>query len=545
MDNIKHNKGVYYFFAVLSVFVFILPYYFCRYGIDFTDTPYHLLNAREYARFPSVVLSYWIINGWQACVGLNILYSRFFAVFLWQLAFILASTSVKCSFARRVIFFDAFNTLLASAGSLILGYDTVSILFIAATFACIAQVVKSQSKAWIWVASAGVFSAFATVARLPNLLLVGLCLAVFPLLTYKNTGFSWALLIKRSALYLVVFVLTLDVVLISFYGGIEGVLSKFTQNLSGESSSYGLVPLLKKYIIHFLYCLKWVGLVYLSVSGLETIQKITKRRRWTILFCVICFLVGFVYLYLAMSMYYPDLVFLLSAVMVCQVLGMFNVKRGQRRVLSTDIVFGCTVLVFSLIPAAGSNTGLLKIASVLFLPVTTAAFWFYFSSPMKHITISAIMLAAVCIPVQRIKTQYEEAPIQKTNSAVDHPYLYGVLTTPERKCYLEIILNEVKERNRQCIFVGKMRHIFEYLTGSSGEYSQNFWGTLNDDNYVMDLKKYLQTNKIDSIFIVSDYPETPPRFDQNSIETMLVDLGYVAESRNMPFKRYDLSEVIK
>ena len=254
-----------------------LPYGLCHLGLDMTDSPYHLNNAGHFERFAPTVLSYWVIGKWREVAGPSLLASRYFAVFLLQFAGLIVLAAVEAPFRRKAAAFAAMSLFISTRYYIALGYDEVSTLFLAATLASLIRAMTTHGAATrLWVAMAGLASAGAMLARLPNGLVAGVCvLALFMVAYHDMRRLTWTLA-TLPALYTSVLLLAGSACLAVIYGGLGQACAKFVQNLSGLSSSYGLIDLLVNYAVHTIILFWWLGLALLAETGFKLAERLVR-----------------------------------------------------------------------------------------------------------------------------------------------------------------------------------------------------------------------------------------------------------------------------
>ena len=526
---------------VLAAIAFAaLPYGLCHLGLDMTDSPYHLNNASHFKRFAPTVLSYWVIGKWREVVGPSLMATRYFAVLLLQLAGLIVLAAVQAPLRRKAAAFAAISLFISTRYYIALGYDEVSTLFLAATLASLIRAISTHGAASrLWVAMAGLASAGAILARLPNCLVAGVCvLALFMLACRDKWRLSWAMAIL-PALYITAMLLAWSACLAAIYGGIGQACATFVQNLSGLNSSYGLINLLVNYAVHTIILFWWLGLALLAETGFKWTERLRHRTHLTLLALtgVVILFIGS--LLLRISPYFPDMALLLFVVMGFHSRDVLRAQWLVRKGVSVDGVLIATVLLFSLIPVAGSNTGLLKLGSGLYLPVVSAVYWPRIARATRLLAISAGLTAVLCIPAQRLMAQYEDAPAHLTRSTVDHPRLKGIFTTPQRKTFIEAVLQDVETQTETPLFVGKLRHGFEFLVDADFGCSRNFWSDLDDPSYVRQVQDALQDRRPESVYIVPQYENDVLPPTNNGVEALLNDQGYQLGISDKSFRRYN------
>ena len=525
--------------ALLALLSSVVPYGLCRFGLDMTDSPYHLINAQDFGRFAPTVLSYWLIGTWTSLTDPSMLETRYFSVFLLQIAGLAAIVPLRAPIHRKAAVFACFNVFISTRYCTALGYDEVSTLFLTLTCAAMLRAIASPRHGPFWAGAAGVAAAGATLARLPNCLAVGVCVFVLLILYRKRHGALGLKSLAIPGIHVAVYLLSTFSILAAIYGGLGRAQHAFTDGLSGLNSSYGLYNMIENYAVHAILLVKWLALALLALTVSRIITRFRPRALVQPLFVLVCSLTLFASLLLAISPYYPDLGFLLFGVMLSQMHDVIlpEWKTGHR--ITEALVFATTIVLFCVVPAAGSNTGLLKFAAFLYLPVTTAVYWPKLSREVRLVTISAVGAAILCIPAQRLMAQYEEAPIQRTTVQINHPRLKGIFTTPSRKRLVEDIVADAQGRDNPILFAGKLRHVFEYLDDGRRDYSLSFWSDLDDPAYVQELRAEIRNRSAASVYVVPSYETMPMASTNNLLESMLGSNGYVLGRSAPLFRRYD------
>ena len=517
-----------------------VPYGLCHLGLDMTDSPYHLNNARHFERFAPTVLSYWVIGKWRELVDPSLLASRYFAVILLQLSGLIVLAAIQAPLRRKAAAFAAISLFISTRYYIALGYDEVSTLFLAATLASLIRALTTHAAASrLWAVMAGLASAGAILARLPNVLVAGVCVLALFMIAYRDKRrLTWAIA-TLPALYSAAMLLAGAACLAAIFGGIGQACATFVQNLSGLNSSYGLINLLVNYAVHTIILFWWLGLALLAETGFKWTERLRHRTHLTLLALtgVVILFIGS--LLLRISPYFPDMALLLFVVMGFHSRDVLRAQWLVRKGVSVDGVLIATVLLFSLIPVAGSNTGLLKLGSGLYLPVVAALYWPRIARSTRLLAIATVFTAALCIPAQRLMAQYEDAPAHLTRSTFDHPRLKGIFTTPQRKAWIEAVLQDVATQTETPLFVGKLRHGFEYLVGADSGYSLNFWSNLDDPYYVRQVQEALQDRRPESVYIVPQYENDVLPPTNNGVEALLNDQGYQLGISDKSFRRYN------
>ena len=115
----------------------------------------------------------------------------------------------------------------------------------------------------------------------------------------------------------------------------------------------------------------------------------------------------------------------------------------------------------------------------------------------------------------------------------------GIFTTPQRKTFIEAVLQDVETQKETPLFVGKLRHGFEYLVDADSGYSLNFWSNLDDPVYVREVGDALRDGKPHPIYIVPGYERMPLPATRSAMETMLLNNGWALAVTTPNYRRYN------
>lgn len=518
--------------VALSVLA-IAPYVLCCFGLDFTDSPYHLVKAADYLKQPQAVLSYHLIHLWQTYVTQSLLVTRMFSVFLWQLTAVFLLWCVRKSLNQSSLLFAslAFSVLLICRPLYSLSYDTLSTLMITWTFCSFFMYQGGCSRGWLLIGA--VLSSLSIFMRLPNIpIVLGGCFWLLGLCMVRSGDK------KRAWVDLVIYVavssITTFIVFKSYYSDLHHAVQAYLPN----STSRGLHILLIRYVQGLIKCLGWIGVFCLCTLGFNEWKSSRKSFWWSLLFMVAMGLTITYAVFLEMQMYYPDLAHLLVALFLC-LLGAVTygyIKSGE--LLSKNMLLALGVLFFAILPIAGSDTGIIKVEVSFFILVVIAVYWDKMSTELKWTAATLLLAALCCAGVQRLKMQYEDRSIIRLSATIDHPCLRGIYTSPGRKEFVESVLKQASSNKDSVIFVGKVRFLFDYLLNQPGDYSALFWSNLNNKEYVADVKSYITQNQVHTIFVVPEYPESTIPSPENALEEMLLQKNYVCSKMDGPYRIY-------
>jgi hypothetical protein len=515
-------------------FLLIAPYVLCCFGLDFTDSPYHLVKATDYLKQPQAVLSYHLIHLWQTYVTQSLLITRLFSVLLWHLTAVCLLWCVRKSLNQSSLLFAslAFSILLLCRPLYSLSYDTLSTLMIAWTFCCF-FLYQAGGFSRGWLLASATLSALSVFMRLPNSpIVLGVCCWLLGLCTVRSGDRkrAWVDLL----LYVAIFSVVTLVVFKSYYVDLHQAAQAYMPN----STSRGIHILLIRYVQGLIKCLGWIGVFCLCALGFNEWKSSRSSFLWSVLFMAVMSMMITYSVFLEMQMYYADLYHLLVSLFLCLLGAVAYRYITSGALLTKNMLLVLGVLFFAVLPIAGSDTGIIKVEVSFFILVAVAVYWDQINTELKWATATLLLAALCCAGVQRLKMQYEDRSIIRLTATIDHPCLRGIYTSPGRKAFVESVLKEASVNKGSYIFVGKVRFLFDYLLGQSGDYSSLFWSNLNSKEYVSDVERHIIQKQIHTIFVVPEYPECSVPSPENALEAMLLRKNYVCSQTDGAYRVY-------
>ena len=136
---------------------------------------------------------------------------------------------------------------------------------------------------------------------------------------------------------------------------------------------------------------------------------------------------------------------------------------------------------------------------------------------------------------------FDEGLAQCTE-CLDLPNLKGIYTTPANEEILKTVLEKEKDSSAQdVLFVGFGRQLFEYMLNCRADYApHDFFGTIEDENYISATKKYLEKNStIKRVYIVNRL-----YMYYSNMDTMLVELGYSLTDEQSCYRIYEKTNLL-
>lgn len=528
----KHRRSVWVALAGLS---FALPYCDIACGLDFTDSPYHIVESRRFLDHPMTVLSYYLISKWQTLTGGVLLLNRVAVMLALQavgsLLLYLGSRKIPTNLSLSLV---AFNLLLSLYDSIcMLSYDSLSSFFLINSF-CAFYLCSEKQFRLIYLVLAAVGSSLAVASRFPNVVLIPMVISWFTGLVLSG-ALSKSAAFQKLGLFITLFLAVSFLIYSFFYESLSDAASRLH-----VGPTHTIFKLLRSYCRDISQSISWVGVFIAGAWGWTFIrQTVSFSRRTQILLCS-AFCAVVVALLISANTYYNfSLSSLLVAAFAIQLvsIGFTSWRSGAR--CGRESCFLAFAAMFFLVSTAGSDTGLLKAAVIFLVPFLAAVHWQRYAGPIRWLLASVSVSLFIYLPFQRLNAHYEDSGSLETQAQVSHPALWGIRTTNARKAYLEDVLLNVASSSDSFIFFGRTRYIFDYLLGQSAPVLHSYSGTLDDESYIAKSKIYLEVHSIKRIFIVPDYPETKT-FGQTSLERMLITIGYELDAEEENFRVYRL-----
>lgn len=321
-----------------------------------------------------------------------------------------------------------------------------------------------------------IFVALAILSRAPNVVLIPIALAV--ILFGDDNRYR----IKRKAvLFLVSISLSMLLIVISIYGDINSYIYAWQE--WGFTGGHELNNYINDSLL--LVCVMGlVALVYLSFVAIKryaTRSNSMKLNLIVVLFWLLFFMLLF-YKYEQINILTNRLY---TAIYLWIIIYVWDKCRGKMNLQIKNKVL-LIILLCSIIPSAGSDTGWFKIANV-----TSVVFLLpMFVATVSKISKTTVMLLLVSIlmysPCSKARELYFDEGLVQATARLNLSYLTGIYTAPANK---EILMgvNEKEKHSlsKDVLFVGFGRQLFEYMLNCRAHYAiHDFRGTLGNEEYI-------------------------------------------------------------
>lgn len=529
----------YLFFGLSLFYSFVLVFY----GIDFTDTFYHLNSFKDFELSSLTGLTSLIGIFWMKLFGNNLLSFRILNLLLINFAVIIPFLFFvpKAEKTKSYIFLGSSIVLLASLNANIFNYDTVTLFFL--SFASIWIIKYYQTGKKSYLLTYGFFSALLILARFPNIVILPLSIILLLIIEYqKYKKVKKDFLIKfGKVIFLYFFICTIVLVLASFlmYGNINGLFPRVSNSISSIGKHHSLKTMIWRYSSHFVQIFQYIAVIALLVYFGVKERNFPKKYKYFIHFLIYILISLFLMLgikiidyNLNLSLFYSALCYALIINYLC-----FYFKRHE----NDFITFPLILFGFSIIPSMGSNTGLLK-TSLFLLCYFPFLFLFIKRNRLLYhkIIYKMIFLLVVFSVYTRITNIYEDSSLNNLNCELKYKLIRYIHTTKERCYFIEEVLSDIlieKNKNHPILLYGRVSHIFYYLTNITPLYQHSFWMPFDESSEISRVEEVIKKIK-PVIFLLSNYPENNDQnyiinqISKNQFNNVLLTYDYKISERN-------------
>jgi hypothetical protein len=550
---LTHNAKKYALYIVLfasALFLFFINFF----GLDFTDSFYHLNNIEHSQEKYMTFLSYTLLGSWTQFFGDTLISLRIFNSTVTLLVVFIPLLFFRKKINNQTILFSAIAIfILTSTHSNVVGYDIITRLFLILVFALFVKFVHTGKTYFLILV--GLFSILLTGARLQNIIIVPILLSLYFIHYYfkalknnKRVGTYVNTFIKHSIIYVLLIAALGITGLLVFFNDPSHFLNAIyatIKNLIHSSSphnSHSFRALLDAYIIDFIKLLQYLGFLFF-IKYLHSFKVKSQVAQYvlsgfTVLLFAFFTFVGVIYVdkNFSFSPYYASIVLFIFLISSRQSI---HEKRYDQLFLFITIVF------FSLIPPFGSNTGLFKYFPFLVsvFPVTTL----FYRYRISRTAIIYLMIVLLYASYTRLNHTNEDGRLTshiQTNTTVDIPKLKHIRTSPERVQYLENVYSDYENdfsEQTEILFFGRVSHIVYYITGKKPLYKQTFWMQPDNPGEIAKAERVIK-NKRPVVYYMPGYPDKENREklkqEYSPFEKMVISLGYIEKNKGQ-YKRYE------
>lgn len=506
------------FFLTLAFSVLVLFY-----GADFTDSPYHINIIRgDFLQSAMVFFSYWIGRCWSDVFGDTLLSFRVLNLVCYLVGYlsVISILIYKYPIKKIVIYVTASMIMFNCTSHNVFGYDGAANVFTVLLVVILIQYVDSQKKKFL--AGAGVVTAFLVASRLPSITAVPVAMAAI----LTNCWFAnekkglWKKCFLELLLYagsFVVFFLTLTGY---FYRTPLAYVSALQQHLITfhQYGYHSTISLVLAYVFDSINCFNYICVIF---SIWYFFAKI-KLPRYLVLPAVFIVILSYMILSVRIGVPYNRTLCLFISSAAYFWIGSVIVVTNETK---TKLAFAL-ILMASLIPALGSNTGFLKTSNILLplLPFLGLRKNFVDRSRNDYVY---VVLACVLVfsLANKPRSFYEDSRgLFKNNVMITSGKMKYIRTTVPRYNYLKDVTHDIEfARSLQCpvLLYGGRAFVFYYLLDMNPLFNKNplFCVDINDEKKV-DYIRLLMDEKKPVIFITDRYPEVPMGIEEFAPSTL-------------------------
>lgn len=508
---------------ILSIIYFFFGIF---YGLDYSDSFYHLNHAIQPpndTHLYTFLLSSLLIKFFIELSGYELIIVRFINSLLFFFVIVCPFIFLKIRRPKvEVLFYiSGILILMAPLNSNILGYDTLSKFILAIIFSVIILYLK-KSNIYLVIIIA-ILSSVAILIRLPNILLIPIVILVF----LGNEGLS-LIKITRSGIKFAVlyFLLTILFLILSYYI-YYGNWKVFIESTL-VSPSHNFKTLISNYLRDGYKIIIFIAFLLTGYFFFKLFQK--TKNKFLLYGVLIFFHCVFLYKFVLFTGYSWNYSLYLTSIAL-SIIGIHSYyNRKNRGDFSQLLLY--VYLLFLFINPFGSDTGFLKMASLLLLfpfilsliDLKLKKFWF----------ILLITLLPMSI-LQKAFIIYEDNKIKDLDKILNLKLLHPIRTNEFRYNHLNNVDNLVKELQQNGIkvfFYGNNSHIFHYLYPNSSLSIKSFRQPVDTLLFLPDIEKALLEEDKTALFLVKSYPEQKLKEDISLLEEELLKIGFEIRKQN-------------
>lgn len=488
-----------------------LPYYYAHFGIFFNDEPYQIMLVLDNANNPAGPLGGLAAGVWMRFFGHGLLSMRCLSIVYSQLAVFVAAWFMWHVTRRRLY------TLAVTAVALCLlpfcfqlvtfGWDAVSAL--AVTLTTVATLMYLRCATTPRLIAMAICAGAAAMVRLPDFLLLFVVMAA---IVYKSRAEGGRVAVLRLLWAVIAFGAVCAAVILAVFKTPAEYVHQLQVNMVTNHTPLVMVKVAyANACLMMRYALMFIG-TYVCVKVICRFFD----NRW--MQAAALFAMAFVWT--KHLIFFDDedncetQWYMIDTLFLCIAgYALYATPRGRSR--SPFVVAMLVCVAGSLMGAAGSNTGLIKLLCVPLLPVLFALCGRRL--PRKMLVTLGMLAVVIFITGcrNRLHTAFEYPRRQPgvLGSVYEpvNPLFKGVRTSYENKLMLDSITSAV-ERNPDCTIVASgetcERFVIDYISGHRTHVHANNWNLILSTYppYISDLDAHLRSIRGPVAVILLDTP---------------------------------------
>lgn len=455
-----------------------VPFFTIRIGINYSDEPYQIFNALDFRNAPATYLNGLVSTLWASVFGHGLLSMRVLMVLAGEFSVLLGAFYMysRTRNIHAVALVTGVVSLLCNSYH-IYCWGVMSNLSLMALFYCTLWVINHHRT--YKYAVAGALAAVAALMRLPNvvgIVAVALVVLVDGALTHRMRRAAAGCCLAAGT-----FAVCYMGVMLAAFGSVAGFREALAASLVTNHSA--------ALLIGSIFNTGMASIPVWCVMAMGAVMIYCADRFWTgrlalvavsaiFAACLLIRLVPTVF-----EAYNTSLHNLENGLLVICLAWLFLMaRRTSDRHLYVVLA---AVLMFSVLPMAGSNVGFIKMMSCPMLPVVAA--WAYpllNRRVLVYIGTVVVVLAAIYMPVKLFFSVYEDNGFRLARLELPHPLLRGIYTSHYRADDIETLLRYVHVPDGERLVVESDNPTFYlgyYLHGYIPEYIKNEW-----ENHLLD-----------------------------------------------------------
>ncbi len=460
-----------------------------RYGVNFGDEPYQIMNGMDYRNAPLAPLSNCLAGFYGEMTGWSWLGFRYLAVALNALSVIMGALYMYRKTGRWALsallgVACAFFIGLLQNASALYGWDRWTVFGL---MPCVLTMLSYIDRPALWKAALlGCLSAVLGLFRLPNYAIVAMVPFVMLLIGYKcceweRSKWGFKRVALSVAIYLAVTALTSVGLLWMLYGGVGEWLAYFESNYM---DSHGTWVVVRSVLFQLPMFMTTVAAMWLYYHLLVVADGC---GRWMSRAALVVSLAGLWYLLLSEFdiLQCMPLVYASGLVVLASGCVVWN-NRGE--LWNGPVVRVATVLLLACVPFVGSNAGMLKMLSWPVLPVVFVYLLPYFTRRMAvYATVAAVALLGYAYSGVRNAT-FGDSGIKETTERLDCGVASGLYTHKERAELLETLYRDfspyANDSTYKTVVVRRGVNFYaEYLFGCRSSFNAHRWNSWGDNSF--------------------------------------------------------------
>ena len=509
-DTAKDKLKLFIYILIIAVY----PFLFIKYGLNFTDGPYHYLNFetlnnRSIMTFGATFMGHLLFRVFG---GNFVTYRIIMALMSLVSIFILVTFISKEKMNVKLKWIANSVLLFFSLGIYILSWDIFTMFFLSIILLFIYKYYINPNLFFLLLISV-VLSLMVSV-KITNII-------VIPILIILQIMNRNKIRINKRIFHLL-FMLILSGIL--YYILYRIFLAQFTtpQSINVPTNldinyliSRTFVSRIKTYVRNTIYMVKLLC-VFIALEHLYNAFASKNKNRKIINLIVFSVLLIYYFYEIGKTPWSSMIIIIaLFYLVTFKLLYLEIIKKNKRK-----IRFYLVLILISFIPAVGSDTGITKASMIIvcILPIMIIQLEKELnknSFRFINLIISQFVILAV-INIGLIRNTYEDGRVLSLNSSVDHPKLRFIKTTKARKNQILKFLSFYKKNSKKgkTIFIGYNAHLYNYLISEKSYPEQSFF--MIEDDEIDILIEFIDKNEVYSIIYVYGYPDISYHYGEDT-----------------------------